>query len=129
MTRRLNNEVRRPSTTPSNTTNVHLHQARSATPRTAGLQSIAATSKVFGDIPSALVQQHRANERLAIATSPAPWCNSTTPRDYRAPELAQPPARTTIGRAHQLPSRMGAHLFHPDGRVTTLDGQTVRAAP
>lgn len=128
MAKTKNNEVRRPGTTPPNTTNVHLHQARSATPRAAGLQSIAATSKIFADTPSAVVQQQRANERLAIATSRAPWCNSTTPRDYRAPELARSPARTNIGHAHQLPSRIGAHLFHPDGRVTTLDGQTVKAA-
>ena len=65
---------------------------------------------------------------VAIATSTAPWCNSTTPRNYRAPELSSPPTRP-IGRAHQLPSRIGAHLFYPDGRVTTLDGHPVKAAP
>ena len=70
-----------------------------------------------------LLRQQRANERLAIATSTVPWCNSTMPRNYAAPELNAPPVRPTSAAAHQLPSRVGRFLHYPDGRTTTLDGQ------
>ena len=129
MSKPKNNEVRRPPrTAPPNATNVHLHQPRPEKLRTAGLHAIADTAKSYGSRASTTAQQH-TNERLAIVTSTVPWCNSTTPRNYAGAELTRPPARTNIGHAHQLPSRIGAHLFHPCGRVTTLDGQTVKAAP
>ena len=119
--------ARPPRTTPPNATGVHLHQVAPAKIRSGGLHAIDKAAKHYGKKPSPAAQQH-ANERLAIATSTAPWCNSTTPRNYRAPELSSPPPRP-IGRAHQLPSRVGARLFYPDGRVTTLDGHPVKAAP
>lgn len=77
----------------------------STTPPTAGLQAIAATSKNFGDISKTVVQQQRTNERLAIASSPAPWCNSTTRGEYRAPELSAGNHRAGALDAFKLPSR------------------------
>lgn len=127
MSARPPHEVARPPrATAPDATSVHIHKPRPEQLRSAGLHAIADSAKAYGSKTSAAARQ-RANERLAVATSTAPWRNSTTPRNYVAPELSSPPARTNIGRAHQLPSRMGAHLFHPDGRVTTLDGRTVKA--
>lgn len=76
--------ARPPRTTPPNATGVRLHQTTPAKIRSGGLHAIDKAAKHYGKKPSPAAQQH-ANERMAIATSPAPWCNSTTPRNYRAP--------------------------------------------
>ena len=111
MTKPRNNDVYRPpSTTPPNTTGVHLHQAPAEKLRTNGLHAINTAAKSYG----------RKSSVVAA---------STTTRNYAGTELTRPPARTNIGHAAQLPSRIGAHLFHPCGRVTTLDGQTVSVSP
>ena len=111
MTKPRNNDVYRPpSTTPPNTTGVHLHQAPAEKLRTNGLHAINTAAKSYG----------RKSSVVAA---------NTTTRNYAGTELTRPPARTNIGHAAQLPSRIGAHLFHPCGRVTTLDGQTVSVSP
>ncbi len=118
MTKPRNNDVYRPpSTTPPNTTGVHLHQAPAEKLRTNGLHAINTAAKSY------------SRKSSAVAASTTPWRNSTTTRNYAGTELTRPPARTNIGHAAQLPSRIGAHLFHPCGRVTTLDGQTVSVSP
>lgn len=128
MSKAKNNDAHYPPrATPPNTTSVHIHKARPERLRTTGLHAIADTSKVFGGITPVALQC--VNERLAVASSTAPWCNSTTPRTYYGPELSIAPARTDIGRANHLPSRSGELLFYRDGRVTTLDGQTVSVSP
>lgn len=128
MTKAKNNDGRHPPrTTAKNTTDVHIHKPRPQKLRTTGLHAIADTAKTYGRIASPAAVQ-RANERLAIATSTVPWCNSTTPRNYRAPELSAVPARAPVDRSNELPSRIGALLFYRDGRVTTLDGTPAKAA-
>lgn len=46
---------------------------------------------------------------------------------YQCPELDGFAGRPGAMRAFALPSRIGTRLFHPDGRVTDLQGQPLEA--
>ena len=102
-----------------NLTNIHIQTPKPERIRSGGLHDIKGTAKVYGATRKALGQnptmtaqeqtQRRQFERLAIASSTVPYCNSTTPRGYTCPELSAAPARAGATDAFKLPSRSAFH--------------------
>lgn len=90
-----------------NTTGVHMHAKPAPAPRTTGLQPLPNAARIH---------THKLDLR-SMPRAEAPAWRTSAP--YTCPELRQP---TTISPARMaafaLPSRTGATLRFPDGRIT-----------
>lgn len=58
-------------------------------------------------------------------TPPVTHCNSATKGKYKGEGNAVAPLRPQADAATRIPSRMGNHLHHANGRVTTLSGKPI----
>lgn len=110
-----------------NTTSVHIQRARPEPLRQAGLQDITDSISSYGrhgKKAQRAANARRMQERLAIASSAAPYCAATTSGEWSYPALQRNPGIPASRYvAFDLPSRMGNRLHYPDGRVTGLDGE------
>ena len=92
-----------PSTSVPNITDVHIQRPKPEKIRAGGLHSIAATGKAYPGTDELVARLK--SERLELATSSVPVCNSTMKgAPYTCPELRSNPHRPGSADAYSLPS-------------------------